>query len=536
MRMPWWTLVILAATWLCWPLLTRSNLPRASDLSYHAQYTRGFAEGWAQGRIYPRWVGDSNRGYGAPVFVIYGPVAPAAAALAGNGDLIRGLRRVAVVGSALAGLAFFLAARALGSDRGAAVGAAFYVLFPYHALDLYDRFALAELLAFVWLAPLFASVCLLARGPHRGARAVLVACLAGLVMTHVMTAYMVGLTLIPYAVWAVRGHWRRLIPMAGAMGAAALLCSVYLLPLLVERKELHLDWFQEDHYQYARSFVDRDPRSVGLQDDPTRPWCVRAAATTALVALAGLLVLGLKLDGPDREGRRCEGFAQAGLSFWALFLQTSWSAPLWAALPGLAEVQFPWRFGLLQSLSTAFLVACVTGGRSRLALAIVGLAALPALAVSARVTEARSWTADATLANTPAWRYRAVQEYIPRGVLGWREWHQRSIPGQRASLALPGQVEERFWSSHVRRLRVVTQQPNQLNLALFFYPGWTARVDGTPVAVGATPGDQTMLLDVPPGDHQVEVSFETTRERRLGLWVSLITLLALGAGFLRRTS
>jgi len=201
-----WCAVAAATVALCWPLLTGPTLPRASDVSYHAQWARGFIDALRDGAAYPRWVSDTNRGFGAPIFVVYPPLpyyAVAAVSLV-SPNLVEALRWTLIVASFLSGIAFLLAARDFASEAAAAAGAALYVLLPYHAVDLYDRFALAEFLAFLWFPPLFLAVGRLARRPSAAAWLALAGAYAGLLLTHLMSAYLVLFVLAPYALLQVR--------------------------------------------------------------------------------------------------------------------------------------------------------------------------------------------------------------------------------------------------------------------------------------------------------------------------------------------
>jgi uncharacterized membrane protein YfhO len=66
-----------------------------------------------------------------------------------------------------------------------------------------------------------------------------------------------------------------------------------------------------------------------------------------------------------------------------------------------------------------------------------------------------------------------------------------------------------------------------------FAPGWRADIDGEEVAVRQS-NLAFMAVDVPAGKHIVELSYRP-HSLLLGLWISLLTLAAMGVGvvFLR---
>jgi 6-pyruvoyl-tetrahydropterin synthase-like protein/tetratricopeptide repeat protein len=559
-----WALLLAVSLLFSWPLLSRSALPRASDVSYHAQWAHGFTRALGEGVIYPRWIEDANRGYGAPVFIVYPPLAHygVAAASLVNDDIVASLRLTLIVATLLSALSFFLAIRDVASERAALVGAALYVLLPYHALDLYDRFALAEFVAFAWLPWLFRAVRGLARGPSRTDWLALVAAQALLILTHLMTAYLALFVLAPYAVVVVRRsrRWPALAAIGSALVIAALASAVYLVPLLLERHDIHLDWLSEPHYDWRRNFIYRDEVAFGYQPDVTKPWATAAATAQAVLAAAAAALLAIRRRGSAAESGddavtsvSGEGVAWTALSVWVLFLQTPLSTPLWAYFPGLESAQFPWRFGTFQVFGAAALVACVVttirgapaegrpspdhrSVRAQLlyvargplvVAALLALAAVPALFVSARVTKARPYVVDETVARSPLYRFRPVLEYLPRGVEGWRDWGTRPYSGSRVELTPPGQVATLEWTGHRRRVLVETTGEARLRFRTFDFAGWRASVDGNAVAIRSDNPERLIEVRVPPGRHNVVVEFGTTPARRFGALLSGVTVLAL---------
>ena len=182
--------VLACTTVLCaLPRLTHAELPWGADLTVAAQLTQGMLEGLSDGQVYPRWIDGMSRGFGAPAFVFYPPLPYYASALAAlaTGEVVSGLKIVVVAALFLSGLACFVAARPLSSEWGAAAGAALYIAIPYHLLDLYDRFALAELCGFVLTPLLFRFARDVAERPGWGAAFGLTAAYAALLFTHVVT-------------------------------------------------------------------------------------------------------------------------------------------------------------------------------------------------------------------------------------------------------------------------------------------------------------------------------------------------------------
>ena len=349
--LPSWGVLVGATALLCWPLLTRADLPWGMDLSFAAQMTEGMLRGLGDGHLYPRWVDPMSRGLGAAAFVFYPPLSywvTAALAML-TGDIVEAIRIAIVAGMLLSGLSFFLAARPLSSEQGAALGAALYVLLPYHAIDLYDRMAFAELCAFVWTPLLFLFVRRTAESGSAGNAIGLALCYAGLVLTHLVTGFVALFAAVPYGLWLVwrSRRWERLAWLAGGGAAGLLLAAAYLVPMLAEREFVHLEYITESYFgNWHRNFAFRDETLFGFRADPIKPSINAAVAWQALLAAVacGLVVLRC----PAGSGARADGLAFAALSAWVVFLQLPVSTPVWSTVPELGTVQFPWRFGALQ--------------------------------------------------------------------------------------------------------------------------------------------------------------------------------------------
>jgi 6-pyruvoyl-tetrahydropterin synthase-like protein len=548
--------LVAAAVVFCLPLFGRAGLPFGSDLGFASQSAHGFLQALREGVAYPRWVDVCNRGFGSPTFIFYPPLAYYLTAFMSlfTADVVGAMRAALVVGTLLSGLSFYLSARPGLSSPAAAAGAILYTLLPYRSLDVYDRFAFAEVIAFIWFPPLFACTRRLIEGRSRPAWFGLSLCYAGLIATHLVTAFMLPFALVPYAVLlaARGGRWRRLAPVAGALALALGLTGIYFVPMLAQRGLVHMDWVVQASYgDWRRNFVYRNEVAFGFTPAPIKPWVAYTAGSQALLAAGAagaILFFFIRRHAPRPTGDGAapriavhEALSHLGVAAWCLFLQVPWSAPIWRMTPELGTVQFPWRFGPFQGLAGCFLVGSAFDPRlrppSRRATAILAcvLAALslPALAASHRFTLNREFMFDEEQARRGDTISRVMFEYIPRGVESWQRFEE--IPyaeNARAALEPPGAVEVVEWTTHGRRLRIDSAVPALLRVRTFAYPGWEARLDGVAAPIEADNRLLAATIRVPAGRHDVEMRFGSTTDRRLGAGVSLLsiaTMLALAA-------
>ncbi|MCZ6833908.1 MAG: 6-pyruvoyl-tetrahydropterin synthase-related protein, partial [Acidobacteria bacterium] len=360
MKKPLLVFAILLATVLIlgWPLLTHDALPGGSDVVFAYHSAHGFSQALFEGVLYPRWVENSNNNFGGPTFIYYCPLPFYAVSLVSliTPDLVAAFRLALLLVALLSGWTLYLAARPITTRAGATLAAALYVLLPYHVLDLYDRFAFAEYCAFIWFPLIILGLRRIIAEGRREAWPALAAALTGLLFTHLVTAYMGILVLGPYALYLGwrRRDWRGLATVTLAASLALMAAAIYLIPMIHQRPEVHLDWVVDAPYgDWRRNFVYRDEVAFGFKRAPIKPWVNRVTTTQGILALAAgvLFVSGRRRRRDVTPGTgTLDGEAMVMLAFWTVFLQIPASAFLWRLIPELGTVQFPWRFGLFQGL------------------------------------------------------------------------------------------------------------------------------------------------------------------------------------------
>ncbi|PZU07534.1 hypothetical protein [Sphingomonas sp.] len=287
-----------------------------------------------EGHVWPRWLPASHDGLGAPVFYFYGPVAfwlTGSFALAGF-DNWSAIVATAAAMLAMGGILAWLWLRQWATRP--LVGALFFVVAPYHLLDLARRGALAEFVAIALLPALPIGV---ARAANTKPACLAIA-YALLCMTHPPTAVLAGLLLMPMLLIAPR--LLTLTEVASVAYAIALgigLAAIYLLPAFLLQPETAIGAMRAPAYMQPASWT------------PTSLW---------RDAVPGLLLVGLI------------GLALGLISIMSLSSAPSWSLfsllvivaalgclpPLWI-LPALNHVQFPWRILSLAELAAAAIVA-----------------------------------------------------------------------------------------------------------------------------------------------------------------------------------
>jgi hypothetical protein len=78
-------------------------------------------------------------------------------------------------------------------------------------------------------------------------------------------------------------------------------------------------------------------------------------------------------------------------------------------------------------------------------------------------------------------------------------------------------------SRRVFRINAATSSTVQLNV--LYFPGWTASINGTPVAIRPSTSTGLIELEAPAGAHDIEICFENTPVRTIANTLSAGALL-----------
>jgi hypothetical protein len=443
-------------------------------------------------------------------------------------------------------------------------------------LDVYVRAALAETTLIAWFPWVFLAFERLIVGgskPGWQTRLLLAAlAYAGVILTHVIaliafTPLLVAFIL--FRLWTTRNYedsspsrlpfriphstFRILLALLAGV-AALLLAAIFLLPLLAEGPLLDESVYTGNTYNYTRHWVQFsqffDPFwGYGFSDDPV-------GANDGMGFQVGLVALLLAMAsgyGLWRERRlrsrhwQIEAFLLV-ISAAILFLITPAAAPIWALLPMVEVIQFPWRLlalsgftlSALGGLAGARLLASNLWETKEEVLA--GGAVLALLVVFASL----HFAAPETVQPVEAWREdgRAVYQFEQQhpDMLGYTQWVEAHFThsAMTAQYAAPefsndklerlgirsgeGTVLYHYSRGHSFGGEVEMASPGVVQIRVYFFPGWQVRMDGALVAHRLSPPDGLIEIDVPAGAHRIDMRMGSTPVRTAGIAISGLTL------------
>mgnify|MGYP000380343189 CR=1 FL=1 len=559
---PGWVVAALIALLAAWPLLARPSLPDSVDSTVHIFRTQIVLDAWRAGVLYPRWAPDLYYGFGYPVFNYYAPLTYHLGALFAlpSGDAVLGVKAVLALAAAAGALGMYGLGRALWGGRGGVVSAAAFALAPYVLfIDPLERGAAPETFSIGWAPVVFWAFARLRRAPTARALVLAALALAALLLAHnLLPAVFLGLLIVwLLADLAAHRAWDRahLAPWLLALALGAGLTAFFWLPAVVERGAVQYQTLTGSAlFDYRHYFARADELLAPAL------WFDLGALRTRFhynvgVAQWALAVLGAASALRARPGRATLlVFTAAGLAL--LYLMTPASLWLWEAAPILPFLQFPTRLLGPAALALAVLAGAAVrwlpegaGGRLPGAFGLAAFAALYAAAVpllnpppwpdygpvsAARILETEL---SGRLVGTTA-----GVEFLPVGVQQRPQPQPALVESLRAGA--PDRVDRAALPPGASVLLVgqgplhsayqaASPGPFRLRLFTFYFPGWSASVDGRRVAVDVARPEGWLVIPVPAGEHEVRVQFEETPVRVLawvlsGLSALAVVLLVLG--------
>lgn len=487
------------------------------------------------GQIPCRWAGDTNMGYGTPMFNYYGPLpyyVGEVIHLLGLGFLDTA-EILFAAGFLLSGIFMFLLVREFGGNLGGVVAASFYMYAPYRAVDVYVRGALNEHLAIAFFPAVLWGIYKLIQEGKRSHVVLLALSVAALLLTHnLMVMILLPVSLAWAAVFVlVKRRWASVAGLAVAGGLALLLAAFFTLPALLEQELTHLDEVRKDYYNYANHFprlrqlfLERfwgfDGSMAGDGDGMSFQigW-LHSGAVAAFLPVAALI--------GRRRPALLAAIAVMFVAFWSsVFLMNHRSDFVWRTLTVLQWQQFPWRFLALAIFSSSFLAGVIVMLARRPILRVVLAASLIVAVLTLNQEFFRLNRMPAANDEQYLSGYWTLLDYLPAAA---SEVPVAPVPAKVEALDGDATISDLREGSDTLTFRAESQEGARLRIAISDFAGWAVAVDGKTVDHSHTGGPGAITFVAPPGEHRVELRLGDTFVRRLSNYLSLFAWLTLVA-------
>ncbi len=535
---------------IIWPGI-RYGPANLSDWSNHLYRLVELEWHFRHGDFYPRWFSDLHYGFGAPVLNFYAPL---------SYYVLLAIRFAGVSFAATLHIGFLLSAVVatfgayhwgrdqFDSPAAGVISAVAYGMSPYMYFNLLSRASLPEIWALAIAPWLFWSALRLVRQPSYPARLTFTLLYAALILTHNLSALLFTPLLALYCPGLL------LEKPQGAPGALAWLglstvqaiglSAFFVAPFLLESQYVQLYRAAlPEIFQYQNNFLEwRTLFSPPIHFDPYHVLNVRPMS----LAWPPLL-LAVAAIGSWRKNRRFPILSAAfTLSLIVVVaLMNRISRPVWDVLPLASLLQFQWRLMGPAILLIAWLAAAgLPQGRWQWPMALVFVVGnffftltwtyhepyepppqdpTPADAIRYEIAEA-PFAAGTTYSQEflPRW----VQEMPPSDIMLPR-YSTADIPSRLATT--PPGVTIISQQNGVKSTDLIYDAPDSFTAVfnIFYFPGWTATVDGQPAPLGISSPNGLITVELPAGRHNFRLALLPTPPQVIGSLISLLASLAL---------
>jgi 6-pyruvoyl-tetrahydropterin synthase related domain len=525
------------------PLILRGN-SCGQDFDFHFESWMGVVQHWDQGVFCPHWLDSANYGAGEPRFVFYPPLSWLLGAILGI-NMPWTWTPTVFIAVCLFGMeaACCKMAREWMPDQNARIAACLYVINPYILFVIYERGALAEFLAAVWL-PLLVLYAL----RRKSSVLQLALIIAAIWLTNAPAAVMGSYTLAVIVVVAAiaERRWTLIIRAAAGMALGLGLATVYLIPAIYEQRWVEITRAIGPGLRIQDSFLF-EHTGMAYHD-----LVLRAASSIAVSLLFATAVAAILYW----RKRKQQTLRNPLLILAALitFLLFPASRIIWDITPELRFLQFPWRWLLFLGLIFATFTAGSLGDsfptRRTKILRAAAVLALATVLISIAWRHYWQFCDDqdnihAQIATAQLSGFEGTDEYTPKdadnGAIQQNLAPVRilSTPDGDAVDSsidenpdwqpnekdlLPAIVQIKRWQVEHMTAEVQSPQPGYAVLRVMDYPAWQVYVNSKP-APRLHRDDGLLALPIPSGTSTIDVRYIATPDVWAGRAVSLVSLL-----------
>lgn len=487
------------------------GIPNGADLPNHLRFALPFYESMQSGHFHPGWLAESSYGLGDPRFIFYPPglyyLLSATRML--TGEWYSASILAFIILSVAGGLGAYFWARTIFTPRVAMWTGVLYALAPYRLNELYQASLLSEYAACSILPFVFGFVERVIRRNSIYDVVGLGASYALLILTHLPIAVIGSIALAIYVLLRVekKAFWSTItrVALGTTLGLAA--SSFFWTSMLAE-----LSWIKgsganpNPYYDYRLNFVF-SPSALTNRNT----WYANLLA----LAMIGFLFPGVAFLVRSFRRDKSNGAMNAALVLLLVtfLMATPLSKPVWAVVPKLSEVQFPWRWLSITSLMGAMLFAASIPkwkeqfhNRLRPRDLAVGLVfALSLVFIGTQIIQDCEYVSRA--------KFEPMVQDV-RGAVSFKDWlpvwardfnHVEKMLAKVDAGTRP--VTITAWEPERRTFHLGAGTENTLQVRTYFYPRWTAKADGHLLPITPTT-DGLLQISAPAQATDIQLAFE----------------------------
>ena len=513
----------------------------AEDTYAYVSWAWQFVEALKEGIIYPRWLPVNYWGYGGPMFILLPPLAFYLVAFFNmfTGSVIMAMNITKFMALFLSGVGMFFLVKEFYSEKVALFTAGFYAIFPYNIFQYYLVGTFASVVSFMWFAPIILFTYRYMKSNRYRDMLYSAICYAGLILTHLINAYMFTFVLGAFVIYMsiVTRRPKKLTGMFLIVLIGLLISSAYIMPVIFEKQFMNLKEFIGEGkgsgflFDYHNFFIlpdMTDKFSKGhLWNAYYDSFVFHVFIFCILVALSVSQMIRMKHFEVIKRAHYINTFF-IGTVLCTMFLLFGISSFIWETIPLFKYIQFAHRWLNITAFSVVFLSAVIALDQNshhrmkiKHSLFIVLLCVMCFLLDFKYIMWANVLNEQDLLPVKSANWYR---EHLPVWVdiekIDKREDINRTVDIKEGV----GKVDIVTWKSAERTMKIKALEPVTLRIRTFYFPGWKAYLDGVQMAIKTEKEVGAMIVNVPRGTHVLVLKFEDTPVRYYSKIISLVTM------------
>lgn len=496
-----------------------------------------------------RWVPDAGYEYGYPQFNFYPPLPYYIGAALHRVwiQYIDSVKVLFVVGYILSAITLFILVDSLVGSWAGIVASALYTYIPYKAVEVYVRGALSEFWAQIFFPLIFwASYKLIKTGKAKYFVWLSVSS-AMLLTTHtLMSMIFVPIVAVWAIYWFIEVKWKNFIKVLASAVLGFGLSAFFTLPVLFERKFAHVESLLSGYFDYRQHFVSLYKLFLSMEwgygssGFPNEKLNLSTGIPQWIIGLVVVPILGFFALRKKKKWARLS-LIIAAVEVFVLFMMHVRSSFIWAKIPALWYLQFPWRF-----LAVSIFLLCVLSGfaiyfSGKYKYALGAIFILVSFVLYFPFFIPKDWLniSDKEKFSGTSWEKQltiSIFDYLPI---------YATLPPWAKAPDLPEVLEGnvKFVSynkgSDFQNGALDASTNSLIRLPLFDFPGMQVKIDNQIVSHINNDCRQEryclglITFRVPAGKHDIEAKLTDTPIRSAGNIVTLVSFVLLVSGVLR---
>lgn len=537
----WVISIFIISLPVVWSLLRTGYFPMHDDLQ--AFRIHQLDKCLDDGQIPCRWVPDAGYRYGYPQFNYYPPLPYYVGAIMHRLGLqyIDSVKVLFVAGYLLSALTMYLLVTEILKNKWAGfVSAVLYTYIPYKAVEVYVRGALSEFWAQIFFPLVFWSVYKLIKTGKTKYIIFFALSIAGLATTHTLMTMIFAPIAILWAVyWLWREKWINIkkVFISGLLGFG--LSAFFTLPVLFEKEFVHVDSMLTGYFDYRAHFVNlykifiSNEWGYGSSGFPDEKFNLSVGIIQWIVGLGAIALAFF-----NRKKYKSESVLAFLIFIFALltlFMMHMKSSFIWALLPPLWYMQFPWRFLAVSIFLLSLLSGYFVTFTGKYKYLLGGIIVIIAVILNINFFKPKDWyqITDQQKFSGQSWEKQmtiSIFDYLP---IYATLPPINEAPKEPEVMDGVAEIIEYSKGSNFQFGKVKVVEDSSLRLPLFDFPGMVVKVNGQKInhynndCRGTDFCYGLISVDLKQGEYDIEARLTDTPIRKAGNILTIISSLVI---------